>query len=97
MFGLRLRIDATPRTKNGQPAHRVTGVARINSTQFCVAPCSNCSWWAVIANTVTMTVRGNVHQKRREKSLSSGFSSSSSSGITGSKAMPQMGQLPGPR
>jgi hypothetical protein len=29
--------------------------------------------------------------------LSSGFSSSSSSGITGSKAMPQIGQLPGPR
>ncbi|MCY1297414.1 hypothetical protein D9M70_468520 [compost metagenome] len=96
MLGLRWRIEATPRTKKGQPAHRVTGVASTSSTQFWVAPCSNCIWCAVMASKVTITVKGRVHQKRRVKSLSSGFSSSSSSGITGSKAMPQIGQLPGP-
>jgi hypothetical protein len=28
MFGLRLRIDCTQRTKNGQPAHSTTGVGQ---------------------------------------------------------------------
>jgi hypothetical protein len=40
-------------------------------------------------------VSGSVHQKRREKSRSSGASSSSADGIIGSSAMPQIGQLPG--
>ncbi|CAM5530249.1 hypothetical protein SSTU70S_02858 [Stutzerimonas stutzeri] len=96
MFGLRWRIDCTPRTKNGQPAQSTTGVASSSSTQFCVAPWNSASECPAIASRVTITVSGRVHQKRREKSRSSGFSCSSSSGITGSSAMPHLGQVPGP-
>jgi hypothetical protein len=39
---------------------------------------------------------GRLHQKRRRKSVSSGFSPSSRLGIIGSSAMPQIGQVPGP-
>ena len=51
---------------------------------------------ADMAITVTITVKGKVHQKQRRKSLSSGLSSASSSGVTGSSVMPHFGQLPGP-
>ena len=34
MFGLRLTIDAQPRSKNGQPAHQTTGVASTRPIQF---------------------------------------------------------------
>ena len=40
-------------------------------------------------------VDGKVHQKRRRKSISSGFSPSSRLGISGSSAMPHFGQAPG--
>jgi hypothetical protein len=46
------------------------------------------------SKTPTM-LSGNVHQNRRVKSSSSGFFSSSSVGISGSSAIPQIGQLPG--
>jgi hypothetical protein len=49
-----------------------------------------------MAIRVTSTVSGSVHRKRRRKSASSGFSPSSSSGSTGSSAMPHFGQVPGP-
>jgi hypothetical protein len=48
-----------------------------------------------MARTTPTIVSGNVHQNRRVKSSSSGFSSSFSDGITGSSAMPHIGQLPG--
>ena len=48
-----------------------------------------------MASTITTTENGSVHQKRRVKSTSSGFSSSSSVGITGSSVMPHFGQSPG--
>ena len=47
-----------------------------------------------MARMVTTTVSGSVRQKRRWKSMSS-LLSSSSSGITDSNVMPQIGQLPG--
>ncbi len=95
MLGLRLRIDCTPRTRNGQPAHRTTGVVSASSIQLCRGkpPCTRV--WPNIASSVAITVSGSVHQNRRRKSVSSGFSSSSSEGITGSSVMPQIGQLPG--
>lgn len=52
------------------------------------------NWCPNIASTVTMMVNGGVHQNRRLKSLSSGFSSSRL-GIKDSRAMPHFGQLPG--
>ena len=48
-----------------------------------------------MASAVTTTVKGKVTQNRRLKFTSSGLSPSSSAGITGSRAMPQMGQFPG--
>jgi hypothetical protein len=83
-----VRIDATPRSKKGQPAQSTTGVASTICSQFgpmCIIPRTN-----------TTSVSGNVHQKRRRKSTSSGFSPSSIDGISGSSAMPHFGQVPGP-
>ena len=48
------------------------------------------------ARTVTISDNGNENQKRRRKSVNSGFSSSSAVGIIGSKAMPHFGQVPKP-
>ena len=74
MFGLRLTIDCAPRTKNGQPAQSTTGSDSTSSIQLCVAMSNQPSRWPNIASTVTTTVSGSVHQKRRRKSTSSGFS-----------------------
>ena len=58
-------------------------------------PLANPVLIAVTLIAVTITVSGNVHQKRRRKSTNSGFCSSSSDGMTGSRVIPQIGQLPG--
>src|SRR3546814_13603942 len=78
MFGLRLRIDCTQRSKNGQPAHSTTGVVRTSSTQVCTSIdkgriCTSSSttrgrYWPNMASTSVTTVRGSVQQNRREKS-----------------------------
>ncbi len=95
MFGLRLRIESTQRTKNGQPAHSTTGVDNTSSSHDMVCGASGMNRWPPIASPTPATLNGSVHQKRRVKSTSSGFFSSSSDGISGSSAMPQIGQLPG--
>ena len=95
MFGLRLRIDCAQRTKNGQPAHSTTGAPSANSIHVRVRTGIACTNIEPIASTNTATVSGRVQRKRRLKSASSGCSSSSRLGISGSSAMPQIGQLPG--
>ena len=95
IFGLRWRTEAQPRLKKGQPAHRTMGSESSSSIQLCVAIENQPKRCPHIASTVTMMVKGSVHQKRRLKSFSSGFSSSSSEGINGSSVMPHLGQLPG--
>ncbi len=95
MFGLRWRSDATPRRKNGRPAHSTIGADRTSSTQVCVAGSSRPSRCPAIASAATTTVNGRVHQKRRLKSRSSPLSSSASAGNTGSRLIPHFGQLPG--
>lgn len=94
MLRLRVTIDCQPRTKNGQPAHSTTGSDSTSSIHDCVPMSNQPSRWPNMASTVTTAVSGSVHQKRRRKSRSS-LSSSSSVGISGSRAMPQIGQLPG--
>ena len=97
MLRLRVRNDAQPRTKNGQPAHRTTGVASASCTQFEVRggrmrqpnrsePSVRTS--SGIASTAL------IH-KRRVMSISSGLGPSSRLGCSGSSAMPQIGQAPG--
>jgi hypothetical protein len=95
MFGLRVRIDATQRTRNGQPAHSTTGVDSANSTHDIARGAIGTNACPPIASATPMTVSGSVHPKRRVKSSSSGLRSSSSEGISGSSAMPQIGQNPG--
>ncbi len=65
MFGLRWTIDCQPRTKNGHPVQSTTGSDSNNSTQVCVAMLNKPRRWPHIARTVTITVSGSVHQKRR--------------------------------
>ena len=95
MFGLRWMTDCTPRTKNGAPAHSTTGSVSSSSIQFCVPPLNRCKRWPPIASTKTANVSGKVQTKRRRKSVSSGFSPSSSVGISASSAMPHFGQAAG--
>ena len=49
-----------------------------------------------IARTTTGSVSARLAQNRRVMSTSSGLASSSTVTVTGSSAMPQMGQSPGP-
>ena len=95
MLGLPRRMDSTQRTKNGKPAHSTTGVASTSSTHDIVCGATGTRRWPPIAIATPAIVSGNVHQKRRVKSSSSGLRSSSSDGMTGSSAMPQIGQFPG--
>ena len=96
MLGLRLPMDCRQRTKKGHPAQSTTGALSTSSIQVraCVdKPGRRCP---SMAKTRTIKVKGNVHQNLRVKSRNSGLSSSSSEGISGSSAMPQIGQVPGP-
>jgi hypothetical protein len=95
MLGLRLATDCTPRTKNGHPAQSTIGIDSTSSTQLWVCMSMSCRRCPAMASAVTTTVKGNVHQKRRRKSTSSGLSLSSRLGISGSSAMPHFGQAPG--
>jgi len=94
MFGLTLRTDCAARTKNGHAAQTQTGVARASSTSWRHAAGSN----SPIAMSSRGTERAAAIQKRRLISRSS--RSPSSPGckltVTGSSAMPQTGQEPGP-
>ena len=65
--------DCAPRTKNGQPAHSTTGSASTSSIQLCVRHVEPLPRrWPNIASTMTATVSGSVHQKRRRKSTQLG-------------------------
>jgi len=98
MFGLRLPIDCAQRCRNGQPAQSTTGVARASSIHTLRSGARPCSTGVIasIARAIVATLSGRLHQKRRRKSINSGFSPSSRLGIFGSSAMPHSGQVPGP-
>ncbi len=97
---LRLRVtrDCQARAKNGQPAHSTTGVARTNWSQLEVRGGTMCrpATCPAISSTATGTDRMSATQKRRRMSTSSGFGSLAAVAISGSSAMPQIGQTPGP-
>ena len=95
MFGLRVAIDCAQRTKNGHAAQATTGVVSRSSIQLRCPADNRSVRWPSIASPSTTTVSGSVHQNRREKSRSSGISSSSAEGTIGSSAIPQIGQWPG--
>ncbi len=101
MLRLRVTTERQPRTKNGQPPQRTTGVARRNSVHdSAVSGKSRASRpppgrYAPIAMARTGSVRTALTQNRRRMSTSSGFSSSARVTVLGSSPMPQIGQLPG--
>src|SRR5204862_1783112 len=95
MFRCRLTNDCKPRTKNGQPAHRTTGVVSANWIQRETSPDVHSGAFGNrcdIASTKTGKVSAAPVQRRRVMSLSS---ESSSGGVAekifGSSAIPQIG------
>ena len=99
MLRLRVRRDCQPRTKNGQPAHSTTGVARTNCSQFDnFGPMNICrlARWPPISRITTGNARASPNQKRRVMSTSSGFGVDAAVTSSGSSAMPQIGHDPGP-
>src|SRR5260370_12756656 len=100
MLVLRFITDAHPRWKNGQPHQRTTGVASRSSShgnpQFhgdAMNACGESMLPMAIAKSGAVSVR--LIQNRRVMSRRSGLSSSAVT-VRGSRAMPQIGQLPGP-
>jgi hypothetical protein len=101
MFGLRLTIEAQPRSKKGQPAQSTTGVEKTSAIQLLTCgsirpPSPMPRSMSPIASRKTGSPSAAPIQKRRVMSTSSGFGRSSSVAVRGSSAMPQIGQLPGP-
>jgi hypothetical protein len=100
MFRLRFFTERAARSKNGHAAHVQTGVASASSTntrpridmRFPNAFAKDIS---PMASKTSGTVSAVANQKRRRMSRNSAFSPSSWEGVTGSSAMPQIGQLPG--
>ena len=101
MFGLRFTSDAQARWKNGAPAHSTTGVASRSWAQARTRGDTACwSGWpgmrSDIAIATTGTASASPTQSRRVMFSSSGFACSASVMVRGSRAMPQIGQAPGP-
>ena len=100
MLRLRLITDAQPRSKNGQPAQSTTGVARRSCSQFDgLLPQEHVQVGEMPAHLEGQDRAASSTspiQKRRVMSASSGFGPASAVTSSGSSAMPQIGQLPGP-
>ncbi len=100
MLGERLTIDCQPRWKIGQPKN-MTSVAKTNWNQRREVGVVQCSSGlpgsiSVIATMKIGSVKARQIQKRRDMSTSSTFGGSSAVMVCGSKAMPQIGHVPGP-
>ena len=99
MFRLRRKMEFQPRWKNGHPAHSTTGVASSNCTQLETCGDIRLSvWkkWLLISRIKTGSANINPSQKRRFISSSSAEGSLSAVISSGSSAIPQIGQSPGP-
>jgi hypothetical protein len=100
MFSFIVRTDVQPRSKNGQPAHQTTGVARASWIHADVF--SGITSWIPgnrsppMPRRRTGTDSATPTQNRRVMSASSGLGPVSAVTVTGSSAIPQIGQEPGP-
>src|SRR5260370_38252518 len=97
IVGLGLTSEDQKRSKNAQPPQRTTGVARKNSITLRMAgvrcrPRDSPN----IERRRTGRDSAALTQKRRRMESYSGSASTSAKASIGSRAMPQMGQLPGP-
>src|SRR5439155_12848010 len=99
MFGLRLITEVQARSKNGQPAQNMTGVARRSPSQLSHARFAIATRPPVAISAIEAAKTGrdstSAIQKRRLISRSSVFGPESSVIRRGSSAMPQIGQGPG--
>jgi hypothetical protein len=98
MLSWRVTSEVQPRWKNGHPPHSTIGAASASCTHGETAGSSSrkpnrSAPIETISSGIARTV--DTH-RRRVKSISSGFGASSSEGASGSSAIPQIGQLPGP-
>ncbi len=100
MLNFPVRTDCQPRSKNTLPPQSTTALARTNCIQGDAAGLTTppATTISPIATTTTGTVRTAETTSLRVKSFSSGFSAGAppAGGASGSRAMPQSGQLPGP-
>ena len=101
MFSWPVRNDEAPRWKNGHPAHITTAVERASWIQ--IDHCAGTSFprpspgiWPPISMMNTGRVSVTPIQKRLDMLASSGFGAAATVIVTGSNAIPQMGQLPMP-
>src|SRR6478672_8831923 len=100
MLSFRVRTDTQPRVKTGQPAQSTTGVA---STSWAhddadgetTSPRAG-TRWPPISSRTTGTDRASATRNLRVMSVSSGLGPVSAVASTGSRAIPQIGQAPGP-
>ncbi len=100
MLSRRLTSEVPPRRKNGDPHHSTTGVASANCSQIAArgeisASSAGFAKSAAMARATSGNDRATPTQNRRVISASSGLTVSVADGVVGSRAMPQIGQLPG--
>jgi hypothetical protein len=101
MLRLRFTSEAQPRSKNGQPPQSTTGVASTSCTHPAAglvshSPAPPSGSISPMARNSTGAVRARLIQNRRVMSSSSGLRSSPAVATRGSRAMPQIGHVPGP-
>ena len=70
MFGLRLTMEIQARSKNGHPAQKTTGVARITPIQFGHAPCDIVSA-PPLAMSIIVSAKTGAEAARRSRSAAS--------------------------
>ena len=103
MYILRLRetSEFIPRTKKGDAAQATTGIASANSIHpeisgLITLSMANPGTCSAMARTKIGRVSAKPIQKRRVMSMSSRFGPVCMLAISGSSAMPHLGQGPGP-
>src|ERR1700736_5941019 len=99
MLRCRLTKERQPRTRNGQPAQRTTGVVSANWIQRDASPENHGGAFGIkcdIARIKTGSVSAAPIQSRRVMSVNSESSSGlAAEMVFGSSAIPQIGQAPG--
>ena len=90
------RTEAAPRWKNGHPAQSTTGNASAAWIAADRPGGTRPEGGMPMPSQSTGTVRTRPTVNRRVMSASSWFGAASAETETGSSAMPQIGQLPGP-
>jgi hypothetical protein len=90
-------MELQPRSKKGQPPHSTAGVASRNSSHTAArgAIGAELPKSPAIAKAKSGTDSPTHIQNRRVMSRSSGLAAAPPTGVIGSRAMPQIGQLPG--